>query len=79
MAFMCTPAPKAKVKRDGSWAEIESAMLVPGDMIAFEFSDIIPADGYLTKAIDLLYLSIRLRSRGIPTPASKNVGITCLS
>ena len=29
-------APKAKVKRDGSWYENESSDLVPGGMIAFK-------------------------------------------
>jgi len=35
-ALMDSLAPKAKVKRDGSWSEIESANLVPGDMISFQ-------------------------------------------
>jgi H+-transporting ATPase len=30
-ALMGSLAPKAKVKRDGSWVEIKSAMLIPGD------------------------------------------------
>jgi H+-transporting ATPase len=76
MAFMHTPAPKAKVKRDGSWIEIESGMLVPGDMISFKLGDITPADCYLTKAINL---SIDLAAlTGDSLPASKNVGDTCL-
>ncbi|KAF8344465.1 hypothetical protein F5887DRAFT_274759 [Amanita rubescens] len=33
-----------KVKRDSSWSEIESANLVPGDVIAFKIGDIVPAD-----------------------------------
>jgi H+-transporting ATPase len=34
-ALMDSLAPKAKVKRSGSWSEIESADLVPGDMVGF--------------------------------------------
>jgi H+-transporting ATPase len=77
MTFMHTPAPKAKVKRDGSWIEIESAMLVPGDMISFKLGDIIPADCYPTKAINVSIDQAALT--GDSLPASKNVGDTCFS
>jgi H+-transporting ATPase len=76
-AFMHTPAPKAKVKRDGSWVEIEPAMLVPGDTISFKFRDIIHADCYLTKAINLSIDQAALT--GDSLPAKKDVGDTCLS
>src|SRR5271155_1247886 len=39
-ALMDSLAPKAKVKRDGNWSEIESAGLVPGDLISFKIGDI---------------------------------------
>ena len=48
-ALMDSLAPKAKVKRDGQWKEIESADLVPGDMIAFKIGDIVPADCLLRR------------------------------
>src|SRR6202041_1298451 len=38
---------KAKVKRDGQLAEIPAAQLVPGDIVAIEAGDIVPADGRL--------------------------------
>jgi H+-transporting ATPase len=76
-ALVHTPAPKAKVKRDGSWVEIESAMLVPGDMITFKVGDIIPADFYPTKAINVSIDQAVLT--GDSFPVSKNEGDACLS
>jgi H+-transporting ATPase len=35
------------VLRDGRWAEEESAILVPGDIISIKLGDIIPADARL--------------------------------
>ncbi|KAF9230501.1 hypothetical protein BU15DRAFT_83546 [Melanogaster broomeanus] len=46
-------APKAKVKRNGTWSEIESAYLIPGDMISFKIGDIVPADCRLTDSINV--------------------------
>lgn len=36
-----------KVLRDGRWNEVESAILVPGDIISVKLGDIIPADARL--------------------------------
>ena len=35
---------KARVKRDGKWAKLESRDLVPGDVIHIRLGDIVPAD-----------------------------------
>ena len=43
-ALMDSLAPKAKVKRGGEWKEIDSADLVPGDMVSFKIGDVVPAD-----------------------------------
>ncbi|CAE6419140.1 unnamed protein product, partial [Rhizoctonia solani] len=43
-ALMDSLAPKAKVRRNGKWSEIESTYLVPGDMVAFKIGDVVPAD-----------------------------------
>jgi H+-transporting ATPase len=40
-------APKAFVRRDGQWGHLDSALLVPGDLIGLKIGDIIPADCYL--------------------------------
>jgi H+-transporting ATPase len=72
-----TLSPKAKVKRDDSWVEIESAMLVPGDMISFKLGDIVPADCRLTKAINVSIDHSVLA--GDSPPVSKNEGDQCIS
>jgi H+-transporting ATPase len=59
-------APKAKVKRDGSWVEIESAMLVPGDLIAFKIGDTVPADCRLTEAINVSIDQAALTGESLP-------------
>ena len=41
---------RAKVKRNVQWNEIESASLVPGDMVSFK---IVPADCRLTEAANV--------------------------
>ena len=67
-------APKVKVKRGGSWSEIESADLVPGDMISFKIGDIIPADCRLTEAIN-----VSIDQAGEVFPQSKRTGDQCFS
>ena len=52
-ALMDSLAPKAKVKRDGNWKEIESAELVPGDMMAFKIGEIVPANCCLVEAVNV--------------------------
>ncbi|KIJ24493.1 hypothetical protein M422DRAFT_785865, partial [Sphaerobolus stellatus SS14] len=37
----------------GTWREIDSAELTPGDMIAFKIGDVVPADCRLTEAINV--------------------------
>ena len=44
-------APKAISKRNGEWREIEAKYLAPGDIIALETGDIVPADGRLLNQV----------------------------
>ena len=37
-------APKARVRRDGQWKDIEAKLLVPGDVVLVKLGNIIPAD-----------------------------------
>jgi len=76
-ALMDSLAPKAKVKRDGSWIEIESAMLVPGDMISFKIGDIVPADCRLTEAINVSIDQAALTGESLPV--SKKEADQCFS
>jgi H+-transporting ATPase len=46
---------KARVKRDGSWSEVDANILVPGDVIRLRLGDIIPADVKLAEGD---YLSV---------------------
>ena len=76
-ALMDSLAPKAKVKRNGQWKEIESADLVPGDMIAFKIGDIVPADCRLTEAINISIDQAALTGESLPQ--SKKTGDQCFS
>jgi len=76
-ALMDSLAPKAKVRRDGKWAEIESSDLVPGDMISFKIGDIVPADCRLTEAINISIDQAALTGESLP--ASKKSGDQCFS
>ncbi|TCD67347.1 plasma membrane H+-ATPase [Steccherinum ochraceum] len=76
-ALMDSLAPKAKVKRDGKWSEIESADLVPGDMISFKIGDIVPADCRLTEAINISIDQAALTGESLPQ--SKKLGDQCFS
>jgi H+-transporting ATPase len=76
-ALMDSLAPKAKVKRNGSWSEIESAGLVPGDMVSFKIGDIVPADCRLTEAINVSIDQAALTGESLPQ--AKKLGDQCFS
>jgi H+-transporting ATPase len=76
-ALMDSLAPKAKVKRDGAWSEIESSGLVPGDMISFKIGDIVPADCRLTEAINVSIDQAALTGESLPQ--SKKTSDQCFS
>jgi H+-transporting ATPase len=76
-ALMDSLAPKAKVKRDGSWLEIESSDLVPGDIIAFKIGDVVPADCRLFDAINVSIDQAALTGESLPVNKSK--GDQCFS
>jgi H+-transporting ATPase len=46
---------RARVKRDGTWKEVDAEALVPGDIIRVRLGDIVPAD---VRLIDGDYLSV---------------------
>ncbi|WVQ73411.1 plasma-membrane proton-efflux P-type ATPase [Cryptococcus sp. DSM 104548] len=76
-ALMDSLAPKARVKRDGAWSEIESAELVPGDLIAFKHGDICAADCRLVDAIDVSMDQAALTGESLPV--GKKLGDECFS
>lgn len=76
-ALMDSLAPKARVRRDGKWREVDSAELVPGDMIAFKIGDIVPADCRLSEAINVSIDQAALTGESLPS--SKKLGDQCFS
>ena len=63
---------KARVKRDGQWAEIDAVNLVPGDIVRLRLGDIIPAD---VRLIEGDYLSVDQSAlTGESLPVDKNIG-----
>jgi H+-transporting ATPase len=63
---------KARVKRDGKWAEVDAAALVPGDIVRLRLGDIIPADVKLAEGD---YLSVDQSSlTGESLPVEKKTG-----
>ncbi|KAL5480944.1 hypothetical protein ACEPAI_9885 [Sanghuangporus weigelae] len=76
-ALMDSLAPKARVRRDGKWQEIDSAGLVPGDMVAFKIGDVVPADCRLTESINVSIDQAALTGESLPQ--SKKVGDQCFS
>jgi len=63
---------KCRVKRDGQWAQIDTAQLVPGDVVRVRLGDILPAD---LKLIEGDYLSVDQSAlTGESLPVSRKVG-----
>jgi Mg2+-importing ATPase len=59
---------KAKVKRDGSWLEIDSREVVLGDILKLQTGDFVPADIRLLKAINLTADEAVLTGESLPVP-----------
>ena len=57
---------KAKVRRDGQLREIPAEQLVPGDIVAIEAGDIVPADGWLLRAATLEVAESALTGESLP-------------
>lgn len=59
-------APMARVLRDGKWKKIAAADLVPGDIIALESGDRVPADVRLLSAEQLYIEESALTGESVP-------------
>jgi Ca2+-transporting ATPase len=57
---------KARVRRDGQPAEIPAEQLVPGDIVAIEAGDVVPADGRLLTAARLEVAESALTGESMP-------------
>lgn len=63
---------KARVRRDGTWKDIEARLLVPGDVVNVKLGNVVPAD---LKLIDGTYLSVdQAALTGESLPVEKKVG-----
>src|SRR5690348_3343142 len=60
----------ARVRRDGALAEIPAEELVPGDIVAIEAGDIVPADGRLLTAAMLEVNESALTGESLPVTKS---------
>ena len=68
---------RAAVRRDGDWAEMDAADLVPGDLVRIRLGDIVPADVML---LDGDYLRVDQSAlTGESLPADKRAGETAYS
>ena len=68
---------KARVRRDGKWAEIDASQLVPGDLVRLRLGDIVPADVKLTEGD---YLSVDQSAlTGESLPVEKKSGEAAFS
>lgn len=76
-ALMDSLAPKAKVKRDGQWQEIDSSNLVPGDILSFKLGDVVPGDCRLTDGTNVSIDQAALTGESLPQ--SKQMGDECFS
>lgn len=60
-------SPRALVKRDGTEREIESSLLVPGDVVFLETGRQVPADLRLIQAVNLKIEESALTGESVPT------------
>jgi Ca2+-transporting ATPase len=61
---------KARVRRDGALAQLPAEELVPGDIVAVEAGDLVPADGRLLKAATLEVAESALTGESMPVAKS---------
>jgi P-type Ca2+ transporter type 2C len=71
-ALKAMSAPHARVLRDGEQRTVNTAELVPGDVLILEEGDTIPADGRVLESISLRVAESALT--GESTPVSKQAG-----
>ena len=61
---------KAKVRRGGQLTEVPAEQLVPGDIVAIEAGDVVPADGRLLRAATLEVAESALTGESMPVAKS---------
>jgi Ca2+-transporting ATPase len=61
---------KARVRRDGALAQVPAEQLVPGDVVAIEAGDVVPADGRVLAAATLEVAEAALTGESLPVGKS---------
>jgi P-type Ca2+ transporter type 2C len=61
---------KARVRRDGALAQVPAEQLVPGDVVAIEAGDVVPADGRVLNAATLEVAEAALTGESLPVGKS---------
>jgi Ca2+-transporting ATPase len=67
---------KARVRRDGTIAEIDAALLVPGDIVLLEAGDRVPADGRLIRAASVSIDESSLTGESQPVSKEMNAAVS---
>ena len=63
--------PRARVRRSGQVAEVESTELVPGDVVLLEAGDVVPADGRIVSSASLEVQESALTGESAPIPKDR--------
>ncbi|GAB2289571.1 ATPase 4, plasma membrane-type [Dionaea muscipula] len=74
-ALMARLAPKAKALRDGTWVELDAALLVPGDIISIKLGDIVAADVRLLEGDPLKIDQAALTGESLPVSKAPGDGV----
>lgn len=69
-ALLSLSVPKARVIRDGKQEEVDSSLLVPGDIVVLEEGDAVPADLRLAEVAQLEIIEIILTGEALGIPKS---------
>src|SRR4051794_5277632 len=67
---------KARVRRDGALAQLPAEQLVPGDVVAIEAGDVVPADGRVLMTATLEVAEAALTGESLPGGKSVEAGAT---
>ncbi|QMS85511.1 calcium-translocating P-type ATPase, PMCA-type [Candidatus Xianfuyuplasma coldseepsis] len=75
-ALKSISAPHAKVLRDGSWQQLDSTLLVVGDIVLLEAGDYVPADMRLLETTNLKIDESALTGESVPVDKDAEVKLS---